>query len=423
MKIIKEDWKSYLKVLENRACHSEVIVETVERIIQRVKKEGDAALFDYTSVFDGSELKTLRVTSEEIDTAFDRIDGKLLSALEHAMKSIEDFHHMQIRKSQFIKTKTYTVGELIKPLKNVGIYVPGGKASYPSTVLMNAIPAKLAGVKRLVMVTPPDQNGTIRDAVLVAAKLTGVDEIYKIGGAQAIAALAYGSESIKCVDKIVGPGNAYVALAKKQVSTHVGIDMIAGPSEVLILADKDSNPAFIAADLIAQAEHDEQAAAIVLTSSLNSIEVILEELALQIRQNPRKKIIDASLEANGAIIYMPDPMSMIELTNLIAPEHLEIMRNDALEIIEFIDAAGAIFIGDYSPEALGDYFAGPNHTLPTSGTARFSSPLSVDDFIKKTSYIHYSKNALKAVSDTIITIAEDESLYGHANSIRIRKEQ
>ena len=364
------------------------------------------------------DIKNIEVTKEEINFALKNIDKELYISLTKAMKNIEEYHKIQIRKSKFIKKEGIKIGELIRPIERVGIYVPGGKASYPSTVLMNVIPAKLAGCKEIIMVTPPLKNGKIKDSVLVAAYISGVTKIYKVGGAQSIAALAYGTEIIKPVYKIVGPGNIYVACAKKLVSNKVGIDMIAGPSEILIICDRYSNPDFIAGDLIAQAEHDERAAAICIAvdCDLDFIKKIEDSLMLQIESSVRKKIINKSIDNYGAIIQVKSLNKAIEITNTISPEHLEIMIEDE-SIVEKINSAGAIFLGSYTPEALGDYFAGPNHTLPTSGSAKWKSPLGVDDFIKKTSYISYTKEALENVKDDIVTIANDEGLYGHANSI------
>ncbi len=419
MKIVRSDIDIYLKDLKTRRIDLD-LNQQVLNILESVQMKGDDALLSYTEAFDGVKLSTLEVDKDEIDKAFERIDSSLLSSLKVAQKNIEKYHEMQRRSSQYLEVPGGLLGEIIRPLDKVGIYVPGGKAAYPSTVLMNAVPAKLAGVEEIIMVTPPMKDGNIRDSVLVAAKLAGVDKIYSIGGAQAIAALTYGTETIRPVNKIVGPGNAYVATAKKMVSGIVGIDMIAGPSEILILADNTSNPKFIAADMISQAEHDEKAASITVIKGEELIEEIVYELKLQMESSPRKNIVKESLENESAIIVVNTYDEMIDISNKIAPEHLEILTENSEELISSIRNAGAVFVGEYSPEPLGDYIAGPNHTLPTSGTAMFSSPLGIDDFIKKMSLIHYTKEGLETVKDDIVNIADDEGLYGHSNAIKIR---
>lgn len=419
----KDNLNQYLRQLENRYEDVLDFEKEVKMIIEDVRSNGDDALRFYTNKWDNVNIEVLRVSEEEINEAYERLDSKLLYSLNTAKENIETYHKIQVRSSRYIDDDQMRIGEIIRPLDAVGIYVPGGKAAYPSTVLMNAVPAKLAGVARVVMVTPPQKNGLIKDSVLAAAKISGITEIYKVGGAQSIAALTFGTSSIKPVKKIVGPGNIYVATAKKIVSDRVGIDMIAGPSEVLILADASSNPNFIAADMIAQAEHDERAAAITITTDESLVPQILKAIEQQIQSAPRNDIIQKSLNNFGAVISVETIEDMLALANEIAPEHLEIMTQDPDSFVEDITAAGAIFVGDYSPEALGDYFAGPNHTLPTSGTAKFASPLSVDDFIKKTSYIKYDRNSLKIAKDSIIRIADDEGLFGHANSIRVRFEE
>lgn len=421
MKIIKgEGINTYIKSLKDRQDDNLELKEVVQNIIDTVKNGGDQSLFDYTRKFDKVSLESLEVTPEEIEFAKESIDQELLNSLKAAYDNIKSFHNIQQRSSQYIDVPGGRLGELIKPLNRVGIYVPGGKAAYPSTVLMNAIPAKLAGVKEVIMVTPPMKDGSVKSSVLAAADLAGVDRIFKVGGAQAIAALTYSTKSIPSVNKIVGPGNAYVATAKGLLSDKVGIDMIAGPSEILILADQYSNPKFIAADMIGQAEHDEKAASMVITTCENMAIRIEEELNEQLKTSDRLTIVKPSLRDQGAILIAGDESQMIALANEIAPEHLEIQTENAEYLVSYIENAGAIFIGNYSPEALGDYFAGPNHTLPTSGTAKFASPLGIDDFIKKTSYIHYTKEGLRDVKDKIITIATDEGLTGHANSIKVR---
>ncbi len=421
MKIIKgEGINTYIKNLKDRQDDNLELKEVVQSIIDTVKRDGDQSLFDYTKKFDKVSLESLEVTPEEIKFAKETIDPELLNSLKAAYDNIKSFHNIQQRSSKYIDVPGGRLGEIIKPLNRVGIYVPGGKAAYPSTVLMNAIPARLAGVKEVIMVTPPMKDGSVKASVLVAADLAGVDRIFKVGGAQAIAALTYSTKSIPSVNKIVGPGNAYVATAKGLLSDKVGIDMIAGPSEILILADQYSNPKFIAADMIGQAEHDEKAASMVITTCEIMAIKIEEELNEQLKTSDRLSIVKPSLRDQGAILIAGDESQMIALANEIAPEHLEIQTENAEYLVNDIENAGAIFIGNYSPEALGDYYAGPNHTLPTSGTAKFASPLGIDDFIKKTSYIHYTKEGLRDVKDKIITIATDEGLTGHANSIKVR---
>jgi len=420
MNIIINSGIDYLQSLKKRQEDNSEIKLTVEEIIKEVRKNGDQALKEYTKKFDQVEISNLEVSQEEIDTAMKTIQPDLKEALESAYERIVNFHNIQKRSSQFIDVEGGRVGEIIKPLNKVGIYVPGGKAAYPSSVLMNAVPAKIAGVGEIIMVTPPLKDGSVKKSVLVAAAISGVDRIFKVGGAQSIAGLTYGTESLPAVNKIVGPGNAYVATAKSLVMDKVGIDMIAGPSEILILADETSNPNFIAADMIGQAEHDEKAASMVITTSSDMATSIQDALIEQMKSTKRIDIVNKSIINQGAIIVVPTEVEMFNLANEIAPEHLEIHLSNPDDYVDRIDNAGAIFVGAYSPEALGDYYAGPNHTLPTSGTAKFSSPLGVDDFIKKTSYIKYNKDGLRAVKDKIIRIASDEGLIGHANSISIR---
>ncbi|MDF2677400.1 MAG: histidinol dehydrogenase [Bacillota bacterium] len=395
----------------------------MDKIIEDVRINKDEAVKKYTLEFDKVEIKNLEVSQEEINAAFETIDKELLITIKKAKENIEEFHKKQVRESFNFKPKgkDALLGQIFNPIEKVGIYVPGGKAAYPSTVLMNAVPAKIAGVSQLCMITPPQSDGKIKDSILVAASLAGVDRIFKVGGAQGIAALAYGTESIPKVYKITGPGNIFVAAAKRRVSGFVGIDMIAGPSEILIIADKWANPAYIAADLISQAEHDEMAASILITDSPELPDKVVKELEIQMNQLERTEIIEKSLNNQGAIILLDSMDECIELANEIAPEHLEILTENCLEMFKNIKNAGAIFIGEYSPEPVGDYFAGPNHTLPTSSTAKFSSALGVDDFIKKTSLIYYSKEALNQNREDIIRFAENEGLTGHANAVRIRK--
>jgi len=399
------------------------VYETVDKIIEDVRINKDEAVKKYTLEFDKVEIKNLEVSQEEINAAFETIDKELLITIKKAKENIEEFHKKQVRESFKFKPKgkDALLGQIFNPIEKAGIYVPGGKAAYPSTVLMNAVPAKIAGVSQLCMITPPQSDGKIKDSILVAASLAGVDRIFKVGGAQGIAALAYGTESIPKVYKITGPGNIFVAAAKRRVSGFVGIDMIAGPSEILIIADKCANPAYIAADLISQAEHDEMAASILITDAPELPDKVIKELEIQMNQLERTEIIEKSLNNQGAIILLDSMDECIELANEIAPEHLELLTENCLDMYQDIKNAGAIFIGEYSPEPVGDYFAGPNHTLPTSSTAKFSSALGVDDFIKKTSLIYYSKEALNQNREDIIRFAENEGLTGHANAVRIRK--
>lgn len=426
IKIIDSKKESlFLENLLNRnQFEYEGVNKLVDEILLDVIKRKDEALRDYTLKFDKVEINDFLVSNEEIETAVKNLDKNLKESLIKAKENIEKYHREQIRESYRIgDNENIILGQIINPIEKVGIYVPGGSASYPSTVLMNAVPAKLAGVKEIIMITPPDQAGKIKDSILTAAFIAGVDKIYKIGGAQGIAALAYGTESIPKVFKIVGPGNIYVAMAKKRVSGYVGIDMIAGPSEILIIADELANPKYIAADLISQAEHDEMAASILVTDSKVLAEKVIEELKNQTKTLERKEIIEKSLENYGAIILTDNLNKSINIANDLAPEHLEILIENPFEVVDRIKNAGAIFLGEYSPEPVGDYFAGTNHTLPTSSTAKFSSPLGVDDFIKKTSLIYYSKKAFMEAKDYIIRIANEEGLTGHANSIKVRVEK
>jgi len=397
---------------------------TVEEIVNNVKENGDSAVLGYTAKFDGAIIDNMEVTESEINKAWERAPKSLKIALTDAASSIKRFHEKQIRNSFMDNTlKGRMTGQLINPIEKVGIYIPGGKSPYPSTVLMNAIPAKVAGVENLIMVTPPGKDGMIMDNILVAAKIAGVDRIFKVGGAQGIAALAYGTETIPKVYKITGPGNIYVALAKKQVYGTVDIDMIAGPSEILIIADDTANPKYIAADLLSQAEHDELASSILITPSEDIADAVSKEVDLQLDKLIKKDIAEKSLFNYGRIIITKDIDEAIDIANDIATEHLELMVAEPFLYINSIKNAGAIFVGENTPEPLGDYYAGPNHTLPTNGTAKFSSPLSVDDFIKKTSVIYYSKEALKEVKDTILEISESEGLTAHSNSIKVRFEE
>ncbi|MBQ4062203.1 MAG: histidinol dehydrogenase [Christensenellaceae bacterium] len=393
----------------------------VFKIIESVKKDGDKALYEFIKRFDGVLLDSLEVSKQEIEEAYLSVDKELIAALEKAAGNIRSFHEKQ-RRTGFISAENegVIVGQRIIPLEKVGVYVPGGTASYPSTVLMDTIPAKIAGVGEIIMTTPPKKDGKVNPVVLAAAKIAGVDKVFKTGGAQAVAALAFGTESIPAVDKIVGPGNVFVAEAKRQVSGKVGIDMFAGPSEILIIADKDADPVHLAADMLSQAEHDKLASAILLTDSIELAKEVSVELERQIELLPRSEIARASIDNKSSIIITKDLGDAAALANEFAPEHLEICTDDPFSMLPLIKNAGSVFLGKNCPEALGDYIAGPNHTLPTSGTARFSSPLGVDDFTKRSSYIYYSKEALKNVGKDIVTMAEAEGLSAHGRSVSVR---
>ena len=395
----------------------------VADILYDVRKNGDKAVLAYCAKFDKAELETLEVSKQEIEEALNQVEPEFLKILQEAAANIRAFHSRQVRNSFVIAEKPGVVlGQKVTPIEKVGVYVPGGTAAYPSTVLMDTIPAKIAGCPQIVMVTPPGKDGKINPAILAAASIAGVDKIFKVGGAQAIAALAYGTESIPKVDKIVGPGNAFVAEAKKQVFGMVSIDMIAGPSEILVIADGKSNPVHVAADLLSQAEHDKLASAVLVTDSEELAIAVSEELERQLPALPREEIARASIDNNGKIIVAENLMSGIEIANEIAPEHLELMVDDPFAYLDAVKNAGSIFMGRSCPEALGDYFAGPNHTLPTSGTARFSSPLSVDDFVKKSQFTYYTADALGAVTEGIAAFAEKEGLRAHGRSVTVRKE-
>ena len=398
----------------------------VAEILAKVKSEGDEALFAYTKQFDKVEINkdTIRVTEEEIKEAYDTIDPALLDVIRKALVNIRTYHEKQIQNSWFTSTTNGTMlGQKVTPLNRVGVYVPGGKAVYPSSVLMNIVPAKVAGVHHIVMTTPPGKDGKVCASTLVAAREAGADEIYKVGGAQAVGALAYGTESIPKVDKIVGPGNIFVALAKKAVYGYVSIDSIAGPSEILVLADETANPRYVAADLLSQAEHDELACAILITTSREFADKVDQEVKGFVEVLSRKEIIQKSLDNFGYILIAEDMDEAIEAANEIAPEHMEIVTANPFEDMMKVKNAGAIFIGEYSSEPLGDYFAGPNHVLPTNGTAKFFSALSVDDFIKKSSIVYYSKAALRDIHKDIVQFATSEQLTAHANSIAVRFEE
>ena len=399
------------------------VAGTVAEIIKNVRENGDKALFEYCEKFDKAQLSSLAVTKEEIGKALSLVEPEFLEILEKAAKNIRKFHSRQVRNSFIINDEDgIVIGQKIIPVDRAGLYVPGGTAAYPSTVLMDAIPAKIAGCREVVMVTPPTKDGKVNPVILAAAHVAGIDRIFKVGGAQAIAALAYGTQSIPKVDKIVGPGNAFVAEAKKQVFGVVSIDMIAGPSEILIVADGKSNPSYVAADLLSQAEHDKMASAVLVTDSAELAGNVSTELEKQIPLLERREIARESVDVNGKIIVADTLDAAIEIANEIAPEHLELCVDNPFDKLDSIRHAGSIFMGRNCPEALGDYFAGPNHTLPTSGTAKFSSPLSVDDFIKKTQYTYYTKDALKKVAFDVAAFAKKEGLTAHAKSAVIRVE-
>lgn len=425
--ILSEDTKK--DILENllkRGPNSYGKFEaSVAAILADVKEKGDEAVFDYTKRFDGADINAANivVTKEEIDEAYSLVDEQLVEVIRKALVNIREYHAKQKQYSWFDSTPNGTIlGQKVTPLNRVGVYVPGGKAAYPSSVLMNIIPAKVAGVNQIIMTTPPGKDGRVNPGTLVAANEAGVDVIYKVGGAQAIAAMAYGTDSIRKVDKIVGPGNIYVALAKKAVYGHVSIDSIAGPSEILVIADETANPRYVAADLLSQAEHDEMASAILITTSEELADKVSKEIDGFVAELSRSEIISKSLENYGYILIAKDIDEAVETANEIASEHLEIVTRDPFTVMTKIRNAGAIFLGEYSSEPLGDYFAGPNHVLPTNGTAKFFSPLGVDDFIKKSSIISYSREALEPIHEDIIRFANAERLTAHANSIKVRFE-
>ncbi len=427
VKLTKETTQSLLDELLKRSPNSYGEYEgRVSAIIEDVRTRRDEAVFDYTKRFDGAQIHAhnVRVTQAEIDEAYEQVDPSLLAVMRKALINIRSFHEKQLQQSWFTSSENgILLGQKVTPLKTVGVYVPGGKAVYPSSVLMNTVPAKVAGVERVVMVTPPDKDGKVCPSTLVAAREAGADEIYKVGGAQAVAALAFGTQSIPQVDKLVGPGNIYVALAKKAVFGYVSIDSIAGPSEILVLADETADPVYAAADLLSQAEHDEMASAILITTSMELAQKVSEQTEHFLEKLSRRDIIKKSLDNYGYILVADHMEQAVEAANEIASEHLEILTKDPFEVMTKIRNAGAIFVGPYSSEPLGDYFAGPNHVLPTNGTARFFSALSVDDFVKKSSIISYSKEALEPVYRDIVQFAESEQLTAHANSIRVRFEK
>lgn len=423
MRIFSTQKDTIETIVARKQLETKDVSTVVAQIIARVQQQGDQALFQLIEEIDQVTLSSLTVSPGEIDAAVQAVSPELLEVMEQAKENILAFHQKQVQQG-FVLTKENGVvmGQRVLPLAKVGVYVPGGTAAYPSTVLMDVLPAKIAGVKKIVMITPTDSQGKVPAAILAAASVAGVDEIYKVGGAHGVAALAYGTETIPKVDKIVGPGNIYVATAKKMVYGEVDIDMIAGPSDVLILADASANPRWLAADLLAQAEHDTLAQAILVTTEAALIEEVQAELDLQLKQLPRKDIAAAALESSGKLILVKDLTEALTIANKIAPEHLELAVADPFALLGQVENAGSVFLGHHTPEVLGDYFAGPNHTLPTEGTARFYSPLSVDDFIKKSSYLYYPEAAMKAAGPAIALFAETEDLIGHARSINVRRE-
>ena len=427
MKIVKDteiltrrDLDTLLNRADNDLAQAE---ETVRGILQDIQKNGDAALTAYTKKFDCLFPKPLKVEAETLKNALQACDPELIETIKSAAENIRSFHQKQVEETWWTQPRPgVKLGQKITPLDRVGLYIPGGKAAYPSTVLMTAIPAQVAGVQEIALVSPPSQNGEIHPIILATAAILGIDEVYRVGGAQAIAALAYGTETIDCVDKIVGPGNLYVALAKKEVFGRVDIDMIAGPSEIAIIADETANPVFVAADLLSQAEHDERAASILITTSEALATAVQNEIDLQLSQLNRQTIINASLETYGTIFLVPTLEEAVRISNMLAPEHLELQMKDPMKWVSKIRHAGAIFIGPYTPEPIGDYFAGPNHTLPTSGTARFASPLGTYDYCKRSSLLFYDQTALSAVSKQVAAFAREEGLDAHANAIERRVE-
>ena len=423
MRIFSTQKDTIETIVARKQSETKDVSTVVAQIIARVQQQGDQALFQLIKEIDQVSLTSLTVSLEEVETAVQAVSPELLEVMEQAKENILAFHQKQVQQG-FVLTKENGVvmGQRVLPLAKVGVYVPGGTAAYPSTVLMDVLPAKIAGVKKIVMITPTDSQGKVPAAILAAASVAGVDEIYKVGGAHGVAALAYGTETIPKVDKIVGPGNIYVATAKKMVYGEVDIDMIAGPSDVLIIADASANPRWLAADLLAQAEHDILAQAILVTTEAALIEQVQVELDLQLKQLPRKDIAAAALESSGKLILVKDLTEALTIANQIAPEHLELAVADPFALLGQVENAGSVFLGHHTPEVLGDYFAGPNHTLPTEGTARFYSPLSVDDFIKKSSYLYYPEAAMKAAGPAVALFAETEDLIGHARSINVRRE-
>lgn len=422
MELTADNRTLLIKELKSREKEDDLeVVGKVSNILNSVKNLGDEVLLSFTKEFDGIDLKELEVNNEELEDAFEEVEKEFISALEEAALNIKEYHEKQ-KSSGYILNKEDGVymGQRVIPLEKVGVYVPGGTAAYPSSVLMNVIPAKVAGVKEIIMVTPPSKDGGINKYIAVAAKIAGVDKIYKVGGAQAIGALAYGTETISRVDKIVGPGNIFVAIAKRLVFGKVDIDMIAGPSEILVIADESAEAKYIAADLMSQAEHDKLASSILVTTSMELYKNVEKELKGQIEGLERKDIIKESLKNYGIAIVCKDLDECIEISNILAPEHLEIMTDNPIKLLDNVKNAGSVFLGKYSPEPVGDYFGGTNHVLPTNGTARFFSPLSVNSFIKKSSYLHYTDKALRKHGEKIILLSEKEGLTAHANSVKVR---
>ncbi|HIV86557.1 MAG TPA: histidinol dehydrogenase [Candidatus Pygmaiobacter gallistercoris] len=421
IRILRASEVSTDKILNRDIRAEEDVSRIVDEIIARVRAEGDAALFDYAEKLDRAKLTALEVTAEEIEAGWQAVGEEFRKTLTLARQNIAAFHRRQLHDDFVITDQPgILLGQRYTPIERVGVYVPGGTASYPSTVLMDVVPAKLAGVKEIVMVTPPAPDGSIKPEILAAAKVAGVDRIFKLGGAGAVAALAYGTKSVPKVDKIVGPGNIFVATAKRKVFGLVDIDMIAGPSEILVVADGGCNPAWVAADLLSQAEHDKLASAVLVTDSEELAHAVAAELERQLALLPRREIAAASIEANGKIILTESLEEAVKIANLIAPEHLELSVADPFALLPGVKNAGSIFLGRHVPEALGDYLAGPNHTLPTSGTARFSSPLGVDDFVKRSSFLYYSPDALEKVADRVVDFAQREGLDAHGRSVAIR---
>ena len=422
MKFTEENKTSLIKELKGRETDDDLeIVGKVSNILSNVKRFGDKALIEMTKEFDGVDLKELEVKDEDLENAFKLVEKEFINVLEEAAENIRYYHENQKSRGYILnKEDGIYMGQRVIPLERVGVYVPGGTAVYPSSVLMNVIPAKVAGVKEIIMVTPPSKDGGINPYIAVAAKISGVDKIYKVGGAQGIGALAYGTETIEKVDKIVGPGNIFVAVAKRLVFGKVDIDMIAGPSEILVIADKSANAKYIAADLMSQAEHDKLASSIFLTTSMDLYKEVEREIERQVEFLERKEIIKESLKNYGIGIVCESIKECIEISNILAPEHLEIMTDNPMELLGEVKNAGSIFLGHYSPEPIGDYFAGTNHVLPTNGTAKFFSPLSVDSFVKKSSYLHYTKDSLKKHGEKIILFAKKEGLTAHSNSVKVR---
>lgn len=421
IKIIKYDPSDMTEIL-NRSYSQSDVSNTVKEIIADVIQNGDKALFEYCEKFDGAKLSSLKVSEEEMKEALDQVPDEFIRVLNKSAENIRKFHEKQLREGFKIEEEGIVIGQKVMPIENVGLYVPGGTAAYPSTVLMDSIPAKIAGVSRLVMVSPVKADGRIKPDIAAAAYVAGVDEIYKVGGAQAIAALAYGTESIPKVDKIVGPGNAFVAEAKRQVFGTVSIDMIAGPSEILIVADESSDARILAADMLSQAEHDTLATAVLITNSESAAKETAKELEKQLKTLPRQEIAQASIENNGKIIVVDNIEEGIDVANALAPEHFELSVDEPFKYLDRIKHAGSVFLGRNCPEALGDYYAGPNHTLPTGGSARFSNPLSVDDFVKKTQFTYYTKDALEDAYKDIAFFARREGLDAHARSVESRFE-